>query len=111
MAPVAAIGHAVWWHMASSAGTDADGRPSSTEDDGSCRGPAREAPGNGAAPEADAFRAAAVRPAPHLAAELWQFLRTEKRWFLVPIVLVLSLLGALLALGGTGAAPFIYTLF
>lgn len=53
---------------------------------------------------------AAERPET-LAAELWDFLRHNKKWWLTPIVLVLVLLGVLVWLGGTGAAPFIYTLF
>ena len=44
-------------------------------------------------------------------AELWAFLAENKRWWLTPIVVVLLLVGALLVLGGTAAAPFIYTLF
>lgn len=43
--------------------------------------------------------------------ELWQFLRDNKKWWLGPIVIVLLLLGGLIALSGTVAAPFIYTLF
>ena len=43
--------------------------------------------------------------------EIVGFLKTNKRWWLTPIVLCLLLLGLLLILGGTGAAPFIYTLF
>ena len=43
--------------------------------------------------------------------ELFQFLRESKKWWLAPIVIVLLLLGVLIALGGTSAAPFIYTLF
>ena len=43
--------------------------------------------------------------------ELWAFMAVNKKWWLTPIVLMLLLLGALIVLGGTGAAPFIYTLF
>ena len=43
--------------------------------------------------------------------ELAGFLSENKRWWLTPIIIVLLLLGLLLVLGGTGAAPFIYTLF
>lgn len=41
----------------------------------------------------------------------WDFLKHNKKWWLTPIILVLLLLGVLLILGGTAAAPFIYTLF
>jgi hypothetical protein len=43
--------------------------------------------------------------------ELVDFLRHNKKWWLIPIVVVLLLMGVLVILGGTGAAPFIYTLF
>ena len=43
--------------------------------------------------------------------DLWAFLRVRKKFWLVPIVLVLVLLGALLVLGqGSAIAPFIYTI-
>ena len=44
-------------------------------------------------------------------AEFWWFLRENKKWWLTPIVIVVVFLGVLVVLGGTGAAPFIYTLF
>lgn len=43
--------------------------------------------------------------------EMWQFLTQNKKWWLTPIVVVLLAFGVLIALGGTAAAPFIYTLF
>lgn len=44
--------------------------------------------------------------------DLWAFLRARRKFWLVPIVLVLVLLGALLVLGqGSAIAPFIYTIF
>ena len=43
--------------------------------------------------------------------ELWQFLAQNKKWWLTPIVIILIAFGLLIALGGTAAAPFIYTLF
>lgn len=46
---------------------------------------------------------------PTLAAELWDFLRHNKKWWLLPILIVLLLFGVLIFLSGTGAAPFIYT--
>ena len=42
--------------------------------------------------------------------EFWEFLRTEKKLWLLPIVVVLVLVGALLVSSGT-LAPFIYALF
>ena len=43
--------------------------------------------------------------------ELWHFLRRTRKWWLVPILLVLLTFGVLLFLSTTAAAPFIYTLF
>lgn len=51
-----------------------------------------------------------AQPLPFLV-ELWLFMRDNKKWWLGPIVLVLLLLGGLIALSGTVAAPFVYTLF
>jgi hypothetical protein len=39
------------------------------------------------------------------------FLKTSKKWWLLPIVVVLVVFGVLVFLSGTAAAPFIYTLF
>jgi hypothetical protein len=45
-------------------------------------------------------------------AEVWAFLRVRKKFWLLPILILLGLLGALLVLGqGSVVAPFIYTLF
>jgi len=43
--------------------------------------------------------------------ELFQFLIQNKKWWLVPIALVILVMGILVILGSTAAAPFIYTLF
>lgn len=43
--------------------------------------------------------------------EFWVFVKENKAWWMVPILLVLGGLGVLVALSSTGAAPFIYTLF
>ena len=43
--------------------------------------------------------------------EFWQFLNHTKKWWLLPIVVILLGFGVLVALSGTAAAPFIYTLF
>jgi len=45
-------------------------------------------------------------------AEFWDFLKMRKKWWLLPIVFFLLLLGALIVLTeGSALAPFIYTLF
>ena len=47
-----------------------------------------------------------------IAKELWQFLRVRKKFWLLPIVIVLLLLGMVIIFGESSAlAPFIYTLF
>ena len=39
------------------------------------------------------------------------FLRENKKWWLLPLVAALLSIGAIALLAGSGAAPFIYTLF
>ncbi len=44
--------------------------------------------------------------------ELWAFMKERKKFWLLPIVVVLMLLGGLIVLTqGSAVAPFIYTLF
>jgi len=44
--------------------------------------------------------------------ELWAFLRSRRKFWLWPIVIVMALLGVLIVLAqGSAVAPFIYTLF
>ncbi len=48
----------------------------------------------------------------NLAREFWDFLRVRKKWWLMPIVLVMVLVGTLLVFAqGSALAPFIYTIF
>jgi hypothetical protein len=45
-------------------------------------------------------------------AELWQFVRVRKKFWLLPILIMTCLLGGLIVLTqGSAVAPFIYTLF
>lgn len=45
-------------------------------------------------------------------AELWAFLKVRKKFWLLPIILTLLLLGGVLVMAqGSAIAPFIYTLF
>lgn len=60
---------------------------------------------------AKGFAEQANESSPGLLEELVDFLKHNKKWWLTPIIVVLLLLAALIILGGTGAAPFIYTLF
>jgi hypothetical protein len=57
------------------------------------------------------FEKRAEASSPGFVRELYDFLRHNKKWWLTPIVVMLVLLGVLVLLGGSTAAPFIYTLF
>lgn len=48
-----------------------------------------------------------------IAREFWMFMRERKKLWLLPLILILSLIGGLVLLAGSGSAiaPFIYTLF
>jgi hypothetical protein len=61
--------------------------------------------------DADEFTREADSQQPGIVSEFWDFLRNNKKWWLTPIILILALFGLLIILAGTGAAPFIYTLF
>lgn len=43
--------------------------------------------------------------------EFWAFLKYNKKWWLLPILIVLLGLGLIVWLAGNSAAPFIYTIF
>ena len=44
--------------------------------------------------------------------ELWAFMRARKKWWLLPIVVMMLLVGLLIAFAqGSALAPFIYTIF
>ena len=43
--------------------------------------------------------------------EFWEFLRENKKFWLIPILLVLGLLAALLLASPSALSPFIYALF
>lgn len=44
--------------------------------------------------------------------ELWGFLKVRKKWWLMPVVIILVLLGTIIVFAqGSVLAPFIYTLF
>lgn len=47
-----------------------------------------------------------------IVSELWAFMRARKKWWLLPIIIVLLLIGALMVFAqGSVLAPFIYTIF
>jgi hypothetical protein len=62
-------------------------------------------------PESTGFNELAKEQRSSLLFEFWLFLKYNKKWWLLPILIVLLLLGALVLLGGTAIAPFIYPLF
>ncbi len=57
------------------------------------------------------FEELADRRQPSLAVEFYHFLRENKKWWLLPILLMIGLFAILFVLASTGAAPFIYTMF
>ena len=61
--------------------------------------------------DAEVFRREAAGPRVGLARELWDFLKHNKKWWLIPILVALAIVALLAVLGGTGLAPFIYTVF
>ena len=47
-----------------------------------------------------------------LVSELWGFMRERKKWWLLPVILVMVIVGTLLVFAqGSALAPFIYTIF
>ena len=62
-------------------------------------------------PERPSLERLAETEQPSILVEFLDFLRDNKKWWLLPLLIVLGLFGILTALASTGAAPFIYTLF
>lgn len=45
-------------------------------------------------------------------AELWAFLRVRKKFWLLPVIVMMTVFGGLVVLSqGSAVAPFIYTIF
>jgi hypothetical protein len=61
--------------------------------------------------EFDRFNRLANQKQPSIAAEFYDFLRENKKWWLLPILIVIGLLGLAVALASTPIGPFIYTMF
>ena len=61
--------------------------------------------------KSDDFVAQAEADRTGIVSEFYDFLKDNKKWWLAPILISILALGALVLLGGTAAAPFIYTLF
>ena len=51
-------------------------------------------------------------PKTSMTRELWDFMRVRKKWWLLPLILVMLLIGTLVVFAkGSVLAPFIYTIF
>ena len=47
-----------------------------------------------------------------MSSQLWAYMRVRKKWWLVPLIMMMVLLSALLVFAqGSALAPFIYTIF
>ncbi len=57
------------------------------------------------------FAAQSAQERTGLVEEFVDFLKDNKKWWLAPIIVSILGLGLLVMLGGTAAAPFVYTLF
>jgi hypothetical protein len=62
-------------------------------------------------PDGNDFEKAAKQAPTSIVGEFWAFLRQNKKWWLIPILMLLLVLGALIFVSGTALAPFIYNLF
>jgi hypothetical protein len=56
-------------------------------------------------------KAASDRPRDNIVSDFWYFLRRTGKYWLLPILVMCLLLGALMLLLHTAAAPFIYAIF
>jgi hypothetical protein len=57
------------------------------------------------------FVAAARAGRRTIVGEVWYYVKLYRSWLVVPVLLAIALLGGLVMVGGSGAAPFIYALF
>lgn len=57
------------------------------------------------------FARQAEQAPPGLLSEYWHFLRHSKKWYMIPIIVLLLLLGLLVALSASGLMPFIYAIW
>ena len=61
--------------------------------------------------QAEEFQRAGQDDRTGIVTEFLSFLKHNKKWWLLPILVIMLVVGALAVLGSTAAAPFIYTLF
>jgi hypothetical protein len=62
-------------------------------------------------PPSQDFMEQAQEARPSIIREFADFLMHNKKWWLLPILIVLGLLGVLIFIGGSGGGIFVYTLF
>jgi hypothetical protein len=62
-------------------------------------------------PKPNEFESAGQGKNAGIAGEFMAMLKQNKKYWLIPIIVILLLVGVLIILGSTAAAPFIYTLF
>ena len=60
---------------------------------------------------ADDFALQAQTSQPGIISETVSWLRNNKKWWFLPVIITLLFVGMLVILGGSPLAPFIYTLF
>jgi hypothetical protein len=56
-------------------------------------------------------KAAAMQSGGSFLGDFWGFVKTNKKWWLLPILILFLIFALLILLSSTGLAPFIYTLF
>ncbi len=59
----------------------------------------------------DDFAALAEGERQGVLSEFWAFLKHNKKWWLLPLLLVIGVLGVLVVMAGAGVGPFLYPLF
>ncbi|HHY85928.1 MAG TPA: hypothetical protein GYA07_10435 [Verrucomicrobia bacterium] len=57
------------------------------------------------------FEKAAQQRESGFLSELWSFIRQNKKWWLLPIIIMFLILGGLILLSSTGLAPALYPFF
>ena len=61
--------------------------------------------------DAGGFAEIAAGARQNLVGEFWQYLRHSRKWWMLPMILMLLVLSGVLVLSHTAVAPFIYSLF
>lgn len=57
------------------------------------------------------FEQAGRQARPGIVREFWDFLKHNKKWWLLPILVILLVIGLLVVLAGSGAGAWMYTVF